>query len=157
MLNIKILKLNLIEKNNPKLIENSASDRRYVTLDTSCIYRKQSGIWVMWADRLVFSHSERIWPGIGPRLVGGPKKSPRVITVLILRPRYRFLPRYHPSLVDPHRLVGPWPTNAHLLPPTISLSHFLSYFLFLNACYANPFSISISMSTLVIYRMKDKI
>lgn len=29
--------------------------------------KSRAGIWVMWADRLAFSHSERIWPGIGPR------------------------------------------------------------------------------------------
>lgn len=61
--------------------------------------KNRAGIWVMWADRLAFSHSERIWPGIGPRPVGGPNKSPRVITPLVLRPWYRFLPRT-PTLTD---------------------------------------------------------
>lgn len=61
--------------------------------------KSRAGIWVMWADRLAFSHSERIWPGIGPRPVGGPNKSPRVITPLVLRPWYRFLPRT-PTLTD---------------------------------------------------------
>lgn len=122
------------------------------TSNISCIRRKQSGIWVMWADRLAFSHSERIWPGIGPRLVGGPKKSPRVITVLVLRPRYRFLPRYHPSSQSfrPSQTTMALGLRAHIsfsLLSTVSLSHFLSLvFYFLMQVIS---SVSIFMSILV--------
>jgi len=116
----------------------------------------------MWADRLAFSHSERIWPGIGPRLVGGPKKSPRVITVLVLRPRYRFLPRYHPSSVvqTSTNNDGPWPTSAHILFSlllTISRSHFLSYFLFLITSYSVRFHLYEHTCYIFVEKIKYKV
>lgn len=107
-----------------------------VNLDIFCTHRKQSEISMMWADHLAFSHSERIWPGIGPRSVGGPKKSPRVITVLVLRLWYRFLPRYHPSLQSPLQstatnIASPYIAYEFASPSHVSwrasLSHFLSH------------------------------
>lgn len=109
----------------------------------------------MWADRLAFSHSERIWPGIGPRPVGGPNKSPRVITPLVLRPWYRFLPRT-PTLTDrgsdstatlnplPHTSCSSSPlffllrafslffTSQHRSPSISPSPSFLSFLLFLS-------------------------
>ena len=77
----------------------SHAHRRCMHVCSLCLYTKsRAEIWVMWADRLAFSHSERIWPGIGPRSVDGPKKSPQVITALVLRPWYRFLPHKQRAL-----------------------------------------------------------
>lgn len=95
----------------------------------------------MWADRLAFSHSERIWPGIGPRPVGGPKKSPQVITALVLRPWYRFLPRT-PTLSKPGspRTTRSWPSGTYILPffPLLFLVRTFSLFSPLNTNLASP-------------------